>query len=76
MSEKDVNEPVDSRSSQQTPETPNRAGNEQPYLYRHAGIEERDGRIPLWLWFVAVGLVVWSVYYTIVYWTQTDPSAS
>jgi hypothetical protein len=69
MSEKDVNEPVDSRSGQQTPEAPNRAGNEQPYLYRHAGIEERDGRIPLWLTLVVVGLLLWSIYYAVQYWS-------
>jgi hypothetical protein len=41
----------------------------QPYLYRYAGIEERDGRIPLWLTLVVVGLLLWSVYYTIAYWS-------
>lgn len=42
----------------------------QLYLYRHAGIEERDGRIPLWLAGVVVGLVMWSVYYMIRYWSE------
>lgn len=42
----------------------------QPYLYRHAGIEERDGRIPLWLAGVVVGLLIWSVYYMIRYWSE------
>ncbi len=41
------------------------------YHYTYAGIREREGRVPLWLWLVAVGLVVWSVYYSIVYWNAS-----
>lgn len=41
----------------------------QPYLYQHAGIKERDGHIPFWLILVAAGLIIWSVYYTIQYWS-------
>ncbi|MBA5873241.1 MAG: hypothetical protein GDA66_01650 [Nitrospira sp. CR1.2] len=44
---------------------------EPPYVYRHAGIEERDGRIPVWLKLVVVGLLVWSAYYTIRYWNAS-----
>jgi hypothetical protein len=40
------------------------------YVYRHAGIQERDGRIPLWLLMVCIGLIVWSIYYTIRYWSE------
>lgn len=71
MSERDVKELVDSRSRQPAPEAPNSSGNEQPYLYRHAGIEERDGRIPLWLTLVVVGLLLWSIYYAIQYWNPS-----
>lgn len=42
---------------------------ERSYRYRHAGIEERDGRIPLWLTLVVVGLLLWSVYYTVRFWS-------
>ncbi|MGH7255096.1 MAG: hypothetical protein ACREI3_04895 [Nitrospirales bacterium] len=44
---------------------------ERTYLYRHAGIREREGAIPLWLVLVVVGLLIWSVYYTIVYWSAS-----
>ena len=43
---------------------------DEAYLYRHAGIREREGRIPLWLMLVCIGLIVWSVYYTIQYWSE------
>jgi hypothetical protein len=43
---------------------------QQSYLYRHAGIEEREGRIPLWLAGVVAGLLMWSVYYMIRYWSE------
>jgi hypothetical protein len=45
-------------------------GNDEAYLYRHAGIQEREGRIPRWLILVCIGLIVWSVYYTIRYWSE------
>jgi hypothetical protein len=41
----------------------------RPYLYRHAGIMERDGHIPFWLILVVVGLIIWSVYYSFQYWS-------
>ena len=45
------------------------AADEKPYLYKEAGIMEGQGKIPLWLKLVAIGLVLWSVYYTIKYWS-------
>ncbi len=45
-------------------------GSEKAYLYRHAGIREREGGIPLWLMLVCIGLIVWSVYYMIRYWSE------
>jgi hypothetical protein len=38
------------------------------YLYKAAGLREHHGRIPLWLILVAIGLLVWGVYYMIRYW--------
>jgi hypothetical protein len=46
------------------------AKDESTYVYRHAGIQERDGRIPLWLTIVCISLIVWSIYYTIRYWSE------
>ena len=45
-------------------------GHEEPYIYKQAGIRERHGHIPIWLILVALGLIVWGVYYTIRYWSS------
>jgi hypothetical protein len=42
---------------------------ERLYLYRHAGIEERDERVPLWLTLVVGGVLPWRVYDTIQFWS-------
>ena len=38
------------------------------YVYESAGIAERDGHVPLWLWLVVVSLLVWGLYYLVTYW--------
>ena len=40
------------------------------YLYEPAGIRERSGYIPTWLKLVALGLILWGLYYTIRYWSS------
>lgn len=42
---------------------------ESVYSYGESGIEERRGHVPLWLWGVAVVLVLWGVYYLIANWS-------
>lgn len=42
---------------------------EKEYLYAQSGIRERHGSIPLWLKFVVIGLLVWSVYYVVQFWS-------
>jgi hypothetical protein len=37
--------------------------------YESAGIMEREGAVPIWLWIVAVVLLVWAVYYLVTYWS-------
>ena len=39
------------------------------YIYRDSGIRERHGKIPMWLKIVTLVLVLWSIYYTVVYWS-------
>lgn len=39
------------------------------YVYRSAGISERPGRVPLWLFLVMIGLFVWGTYYLFAYWS-------
>jgi hypothetical protein len=38
------------------------------YTYESAGIAERKGNVPLWLWGVVVSLLIWGVYYLVTYW--------
>ena len=38
------------------------------YIYESAGISERKGNVPAWLWIVAVALVIWGIYYIVTYW--------
>jgi hypothetical protein len=49
---------------------PRSGGNpsEDEYHYTHAGIRERDGRIPFWLILVVLSLLGWSLYYLVRYW--------
>jgi hypothetical protein len=40
------------------------------YYYETAGIREHRGSIPTWLVLVAIGLIVWGIYYTIRFWSS------
>ncbi|MBI5890739.1 MAG: hypothetical protein HZB47_08695 [Nitrosomonadales bacterium] len=44
------------------------------FIYESAGITERDARVPVWLWVVAVSLLIWGIYYLVTYWSA--PAAS
>ncbi len=41
------------------------AEKQEEYLYKESGIRERHGAVPFWLKLVALGLVIWSVYYLV-----------
>ena len=41
---------------------------EEVYVYEHSGIQERHGKVPLWLLGVVFGLIAWSIYYMIRFW--------
>lgn len=56
--------------SEQKQHEQSKAEVEQTYVYPHAGIREREGRIPRWLLMVCIGLIMWSIYYTIRYWSE------
>ena len=49
---------------------PVEAGGAGTYLYEPAGIQERSGSIPTWLKLVALGLILWGLYYMIRYWSS------
>lgn len=38
------------------------------YAYESAGITEREGSVPIWLWIVVFSLLVWGFYYLVTYW--------
>ena len=38
------------------------------YAYQSAGIAERKGNVPIWLWAVVVSLLIWGAYYLATYW--------
>lgn len=40
------------------------------YTYESAGIAERKGSVPIWLWIVAVSLLIWGIYYLVTYWNS------
>ncbi len=41
---------------------------ESLYRYESAGITEREGNVPIWLWIVVVSLLIWGSYYLVAYW--------
>ena len=64
-----VNDPGPVHST--TPPPPSGTPDETAiYRYEPSGILERSGSIPLWLKLVAVGLIVWGVYYALRYWNS------
>ncbi|MDO9116577.1 MAG: hypothetical protein Q7U39_01350 [Nitrospira sp.] len=69
MRDRDVRQTNESSSGPSGPERQDSSDSGQPYLYRHAGITERGGHIPFWLILVVVGLLLWSIYYAIEYWS-------
>jgi hypothetical protein len=45
------------------------------YTYESAGIAEREGSVPIWLWIVVVSLLIWGAYYLDTYWNAPiDPT--
>ena len=54
-----------------SPEPMSKTGDEPgTYVYEPAGIRERSGYVPAWLQLIALGLILWGVYYTIRYWSS------
>jgi hypothetical protein len=54
-----------------TPKPPAEAGDEPGvYVHEPAGIRERSGSVPAWLKLIALGLILWGLYYTIRFWSS------
>ncbi len=49
-------------------QTTDEHGSSHVYTYASAGIAERTGSVPLWLWGVVISLAIWGVYYLVTYW--------
>jgi len=45
-----------------------RASSPPVFVYESAGISERKGNVPIWLWLVVASLLIWGVYYLVAYW--------
>ena len=39
------------------------------YIFESAGIREQKGIFPIWLVFIAIGLIIWALYYLFCYWS-------
>lgn len=67
------------RNEDETTAPPGPVAQERPpgdvvYVYDAAGISEREGRVPLWLWLVVLVLLIWGVYYLVAYWNAPPVS--
>ncbi len=49
-------------------------GSHEVYEYQDSQLREQHGIVPLWLWFVVLGLLVWSIYYLVTYWISPYPT--
>lgn len=61
---KSTNEPADAVRREPTIE---RSGTPL-YVYESAGVSERKGNVPIWLWLVVASLLIWGIYYLVAYW--------
>jgi len=50
---------------------PEKHAPDEVYTYAAAGIGERQGNVPLWLWAVVISLSVWGIYYLCTYWNPS-----
>jgi hypothetical protein len=62
-----VNKDGDGAPDRQPP-TADNASTENVHVYATAGIAERQGHVPLWLWLVVLALSIWGIYYLVTYW--------
>jgi len=66
-----MNDPSAPKDQEMSSEQMRRTGDESgTYLYEPAGILERSGSVPTWLKVMALGLILWGVYYTVRFWSS------
>ncbi len=68
MTETQNDEESQSAATASKQAAPRHASDYPAYTYESAGITERRGEVPAWLWAVVVSLLVWGVYYLVTYW--------
>ena len=68
MTETQKTDEVKSAVMTGTPQVKEQLQGQTVYNYVSAGITEREGNVPLWLWIVFVVLLIWGVYYLVTYW--------
>jgi hypothetical protein len=59
---------VESAVTTGTPPAQGQVQGQTIYNYESAGIAEREGNVPIWLWIVVFTLLIWGVYYLVTYW--------
>ncbi len=66
-----MNDPSTPKDRLIVPEPMPKTGDEPGvYVHEPAGIRERSGSVPAWLKLVALGLILWGIYYTIRFWSS------
>ncbi len=43
---------------------------EELHTYEYSGIQERRGKVPMWLMLVYLSLGIWAIYYLWAYWSH------
>jgi hypothetical protein len=68
MTEPQSNDDVERAEVAGPKPVPENLPGESVYTYATAGIGERKGHVPIWLWMVVISLAIWGIYYLYTYW--------
>jgi len=68
MTDSSSNDGIDRATGKRPQSVPDKLSGEPIYTYASAGIGERKGHVPIWLWIVVISLSIWGIYYVVTYW--------
>jgi hypothetical protein len=68
MTESQSDNEAESKRTASPQPAPEHVPGHSVYTYESAGIAEREGNVPIWLWIVVVSLLIWGIYYLVTYW--------
>lgn len=68
MTESQSDNEVENAEIDRTQPAPEHVPGHSVYAYESAGIAEREGNVPIWLWIVVISLLIWGIYYLVTYW--------